>query len=160
MNKNTVFTIIALAAVWVLLKENVLLSTIVAGIVLSICCVFFCRRFLPLVRSKNINPFWLPVYLFFVIFQVYLAGLKTIKLIFTGADAEIIDIKTGLSNDFIKTILANSITLIPGSISLALKNDTITVLWLKEKKLDLQDAQKDGESIKSKLEKILLKVEG
>ena len=82
-----------------------------------------------------------------------------IQLILTEADADIIEVKTSLKNVFLRTLLANSITIIPGAISLELKDDTITVLWLKRREDDSRHARKTIESLKCKLERILLKAE-
>lgn len=63
----------------------------------------------------------------------------------------IIEHKTGLKNDFHKMILANSITLTPGTLTISLNNDTLKVHCLKEYfKEDIFD---------SKFEKILLEIE-
>jgi multicomponent Na+:H+ antiporter subunit E len=130
------------------------------GIVLSFGVIFICHRLLPLPKIlKDINLFKIVFYPFYLVVQVYLSAFNAIKLIFTGADASIIEVKTQLSNSFLKTILANSITLTPGSISLEIKDDAIILLWLKRKKESQQDAQKAGESITRRLEKILLKAQ-
>ena len=64
-----------------------------------------------------------------------------------------------ISNSFLQTILANSITIVPGSISLDLKGDTITVLRFIEKTNVPKDPEIAGEMLKGKLEKTLLKME-
>ena len=159
VSRTTICIILILTVLWIVLRENVSIPTVASGIAISAACLFFCRKFLPFSKIKNLKLLRLCLYPFYVIGQIYLAGFKTIKMIITGADADIIEIKTRLSDIFLQTILSNTITLIPGSISLELKDNAITVLWLKDKSKDLQHAQNTGESIKGKLERILLKIE-
>ena len=170
MNRNTIFLILLLTVVWIIFRENFSVFTVITGIISSACCVYFYRRLLPLLRIREplnaktkmarvqtVNPLRLVLYPLYLITQVYLAGFSAIKLIFSDADAEIVEVKTRISDNFVRTILANSITLIPGSISLELKDDTITVLWLKSKSSDSRYAESAAMFIKRKLERFLIK---
>ena len=162
-SKNNLYFIILLSIAWVLLSENISISIAVTGIIISICCVFFSFRFLPVERTVNINLFRLVIYLLYLAGHICIAAFSTIKLVFMGRNEKIavnvIEVKTQISKSFLRTILAISITLTPGSISLDLKNDIITVLLLSEKKYDLQDKENAAMSIKNTLEKVLLKAE-
>jgi len=158
-SKNNLYTIIILSIAWVLLSENISIPVAATGIIISICCVFFSFRFLPIVRTADINLFRLFIYLFYLMGQVYLAAFNAIRLIFKGAEVNVIEVKTQISENFLRTILAISITLTPGSISLDLKNNTLTVLLLSEKKFNLQDKENAANIIKNSLEKSLLKAE-
>jgi multicomponent Na+:H+ antiporter subunit E len=160
LSKNTLFIIILLTIVWIILNERLTILTAVAGIVISVCCVGFCNWLLPFPELKTIKLFRLALYPFYLIGQMYLAAFNSIEMILKGADVVVIDIKTKISNHFLQTILANSITLTPCSISLDLKDDTITVIWLKGKTKASKDSKNEAEPIKDKLEKMLLKAEG
>jgi len=159
MGKSSIYVIAVLTLVWVILHEHFAVSTIAAGIFISTGCVYFCNRFLPIPESLNINPARFVVYLLYLIAQVYLAGIYAIKIIVTGAGAEIITVKTRISGLFLRSILANSITLVPGSVSLELKDNTITALWLTKTNADPEYAKNTAESAISKLETMLLKVQ-
>jgi len=63
----------------------------------------------------------------------------------------VVKFKTNLKKDLSKTILANSITLTPGTITIEVKGDEFTVHCLSEKNIE--------GIINSKFEKILLKIE-
>ena len=99
------------------------------------------------------------MYPFYLIGQIYLAGFSAIKLILSQPKVDIVQVKTSVTNEFLKVILANSITLIPGTVSLDLKDETITVLWLREKTSGPEDLDNAGELIKGDLEKMLLKTQ-
>lgn len=160
-SKNSIYGVILLTVIWIILRETIDLATIATGVFLSLCCVYFCRRLIPLPKTPKIKFFWFMTYLFFLFGQVYLAGLLAIKIILTDAHVEIVEVKTKLSSIFFKTLLVNSITLVPGSISLGLKDDKITVLWLKQKTGNTDnDSFEDAEEILlSKLQKMLIKAE-
>ena len=159
MGKNTLFAIFSLAVVWLVLRENFTLPEAAAGIAAGACSVFFCRRFLPVSKSADIRLLRLAAYPFYLIAQVYAAGFKTIAIILKGADADIVEVKTKLASPLLRALLAGSITLVPGSISLDLNEDTITVLRLRGKADISPDAESAGARLKGKLEDMLLKAE-
>jgi multicomponent Na+:H+ antiporter subunit E len=150
--------ILLLTGVWVILVENLTAQTVVTGLVISAACILFYQRFVPLPRMATIKPVRLMVYLLFLLTQVYIAGLMVIKIIFTGPQVEIVEIKTRLTDKLLRTVLVNSITLVPGSISLDLEEDKITVLWLKNK-TKMKGYDDPGEFLKGKLERVLIKAQ-
>ena len=154
LNRNLIYAVILLTIVWVILRENAALSSIAAGALISLGCVLACRKLIPLHRTPKINIFRFMIYLLFLLSQVYVAGFHAIKLIVTDAHVEIVEVKTGISGLFLKTILVNSVTLVPGSIALGLNDDNVTILWLKQKEEPLENAQ---EILLGKLERMLIK---
>ena len=160
MSKNTFHTIIVLTLVWITLIEDFSIGTAATGIAISTISVYIYSRFLPFPKIENIIVFRFIIYLFYLFGQVFVCGFTAIKLILTGADVDIVEIKTNVSNGFLRSILANSFTLTPGSVSLELKDDKISLLWLKGKNDSHQDAVEAAELLKVKLEKKLLKSQG
>ena len=159
MSKNKLYAVVVLSLMWVILREEITLLTAATGIVISFGCVYFCHRFLPWEKLAPIRPFRLMAYLFYLLWEVYVAGLLAIHIVLTDAHVEIVKVKTKITNKFLRTILVNSITLVPGSVSLDLNDDTITVLWLQKKGVSARDIENAGELIKGKLERMLIKVQ-
>ena len=164
MNRNSVYLLILLTFVWVILSEKLSLLTLTAGILISAVSVYYSHKYLPsssitVSSIMNVNFFRFAIYTVFLIGQVYLAGLHAIKIIMTGEKVYIVEVKTKITNDFLKVILTNSITLTPGSVSLDLKDETITVLWLRGKKSGPGDLDNAGDLLIGKLEKKLLKAQ-
>ena len=159
MNKNSVYVIVLLTLIWVILREDISVLSVITGIAISVLCVFFCSKFIPVPKSSNINILRLTLYLLFLLKEIYKAGFWAIKVILTGSRIEIMEMKTVIKNQFSRTALANSITIVPGSISLDLKDDTITVLWLAEKGWDRQQTKDAAGLIIGKMEKMLSKVQ-
>jgi len=148
-----------LTAVWVILVEKFSLPLLAAGIVVSAVSLYVYRRFLPFPRITGISHFRLTLYPFYLIGELFVSAFRTIKLIATGADVDVVDVKTRISNSFLQTMLANSVTLLAGTVSLDMKDDRITVLLLKRKNENHEEAQKTGEAVIHKLEKFLLKTQ-
>ena len=159
MNKNSIYSIIILTFLWVILSERISPVTMAAGLFIGAGCVFFSGKFLPLNKITGVNFFRLAMYPLYLIGQIYLAGFQAIRLILSGSKVDIVEIKTEITNEFLEVILANSITLIPGTVSLELKDEKITVLWLRDKKSGSDDMDKADEIIKGNLERKLLKAQ-
>ena len=157
MVKN-ILLVLLLVLVWIILNESFTLLSLVIGILAGAGCIIISRKYIPLNPISGLKLSSLLLYPFYLIGQIYLAGFNAIKLILSHPMVEITEIKTVIKNDFLQVLLANSITLTPGTLSLALKNDSITVLWLREKR-ELLDNENPGEIIKGGLEKKLIKAE-
>ncbi|MCD6407239.1 Na+/H+ antiporter subunit E, partial [Candidatus Aerophobetes bacterium] len=71
------------------------------------------------------------IYLGVLIFKIYLASFKMIFAIITGnINPGIVHFRTRLRSELARVILANSITLTPGTLTLDLKEDHLVVHWL------------------------------
>jgi len=157
--KNTIYAAALLTAVWVILAEKFTIPLLAAGVFIGAGSLFLDRRFLPLPKIAAVKLLRLTLYPFYLFVELYLSAFSAVKMIVAGADAEVIEVKTRISNSFLQTMLANSVTLTPGTISLDLKDGKLTVLLLKKKTESREDAQKAGEAVIQKFEKFLLKTQ-
>jgi len=157
LNKNSVLLIILLTLVWIILCEDFSAGTAAAGVAISAGAVYCCYRLLPLDAVTGVDFLKFSLYPFYLAGQIYLAAIAAVKIVLTGAKVEIVEIKTKIDNNFLRVILANSITLTPGTITLELKDGAITVLWLRGAG-DAPGGDAD-ELIKGKLERMLLKAQ-
>ena len=133
MNKSHIVLVAVLTIVWAILIESFSLFTFASGLFISGCCVFFSSRFLPLDKIKGVSFGRLVFYPFYLIGQVFLSATYVGKIVFKGGKIDIVKVKTNIKNDSIRVILADSITLTPGSVMLELEGDNMTILWLREK---------------------------
>ena len=157
MKRNTVYLIILFNIVWIILAENYAVWTVASGLVISIVCVLFSHKLLAVDKIANVNFLRLFLYVFYLLGQIYLAGFAAIKLIIKGARTDIVRIKTDIDNDFLRVILANSITLTPGTLTLSLNDDRLTVLWLRDRESAGEDLENAGDMVKGNLERQLSK---
>ena len=158
MSKRSIFLILILTLVWVVLSENITPVSLISGLIISIICTLLCRKFLPFEPIRGVKIHKLLFYPLYLILQIYISGLHAIKLIVFKSKVEIVEIKTALKQDILRVALANSITLTPGTISLRLRDDKITVLWLRDTKPGAKNENID-DTIKGKMEKKLIKAE-
>lgn len=141
---------------WLILKERLDWQNILLGAALGVIALLFNNFVLHHDTggsTTTVNPLVLPRYLFNLIIQIYVAGFDTIKRIITGdINPEIIEIEANLDNDFYVCLLANSITLTPGTVTVEKEGNKLTVLWLN---CVTRDKSAAGELIKGKFERIL-----
>ena len=133
MNKNSMYIIPLLALIWCILAESFSAFHITVGLLLSVTSVYFCTKTLNLNEVIGFSFARLALYPFFLVYQVYLAGFHVARLVFSGARADIVTVESSLKNSSLRVLLAHSITLTPGSISIGLRGNTITALLIREK---------------------------
>ena len=92
-------------------------------------------------------------YFIYLLYQIYCSGFSTIKKIVTGkVNPGIVEITTKLENDFLISILACSITLTPGTVTLDKDGKKLKILWLD---CITKDSEAAGAIIKGNFEDIL-----
>ncbi|MDA7926601.1 Na+/H+ antiporter subunit E [Verrucomicrobiales bacterium] len=82
------------------------------------------------VRDRLRQAARISVYLFWLLWQIVLANLHLLKVAFGSADLrqpQIVRYKTELKTDFEKFLLANSITLTPGTVTIKILGDTFYI---------------------------------
>ena len=159
MKVGNVLIVLALTCVWILLREDFTTTTIISGLFFSTITLFFCKKALPMGRVTDVRFSKLAMYPLFLIGQVYMAGFHVIKLIFTGASAEIIQVRTNIKNESLRILLVDSVTLTPGSVLINLDGGKFTLLWLKGKEDEALSIEERDELIKGRLEKWLIRAQ-
>ena len=158
MGRHTIYGVAALTFIWIILTESLVWQNILVGVAVSIIVMVFIKKNLPFKKINNVDFSKLAGYPFYLIGQVYLAGFQVIKIILTGPKIEIITVTTKITDDTLKIILVDSITLTPGSILLELNGDQATLLWIRDKNSQL-DSVAAGQILEDKLERKLLRAQ-
>jgi multicomponent Na+:H+ antiporter subunit E len=89
-----------------------------------------------------INPvrlFWFIVYLIYLLFHVVIANLDVAYRVLhpeMPIKPGIVKFKTSLKSDLAKTVLANSITLTPGTLTIDIIDDYYYVHWIYVRSID------------------------
>lgn len=155
---RNIFKVALLAVVWLVLRETVTIVDIAIGVGVSAFCIWYSQKFLPLSHIGGVRIFRLFTYLFYLIGQIYLGGFHVVKMIILGADEYTFSAKTVIKNDALKVILADSITLTPGSILIDMTGDNVSVVCIQEK--TAPHPPRDVEFlVKGNLEKWLLRAQ-
>jgi len=152
------FGVLFLTIIWIVLRENLSLIDIALGLVIGTACMVFARRLLPLDESDSVRFSRLVTYPFWLVGQIYLSGFFVMKMIILGARTDFVRIDTELKSSILQVILGNSVTLIPGSITLEQVEDHYIVVCMRDK--SAHRPKKDiGDILKGKLEARLIKAE-
>ena len=156
MRRNDVYLTLIFTIIWVILREEVTLSAVLIGVAISAVCVLFTKKFLPLESITGVSYFRFLKHVVYVFGQMYVGAIFAIRLVIKGAKTDVIEIRTELKNDFLRVMLANSITLVPGSVTLELRGDRLVILLLHEKTWGDEELAKAGKRVKGGLENKLL----
>jgi multicomponent Na+:H+ antiporter subunit E len=162
MKKGKIVVSLALALAWCLLMESFSLIVVTSGIFIGACCVLLSGRFLPINKIIGVNFGKLVTYPFFLLGQVFSSALYVSKIIFKGAKIDIVKVNVNITNDSIRIMLADSVTLTPGSVMLNLDGDEMTILWLRRRgspDVETLDKEVMARQIMGKLEDRLIKAE-
>ncbi len=150
---------IFLTAIWGMLTMNLSVGNVIIGFIVSYMSLWFVQR-----KNKENRYFlFLPRFLAFSFLffkEVTIGSFKILYDIITPRhymNPGIIAVPLTAQTDLEITILANAITLTPGTISLAVSDDKST-LYVYSVYLDRDDKQKSIDAIKNGLEKKLLEV--
>jgi len=156
--KSFLYLFVLSEVVWFALTSSFHFQEVIIGIFVSfILSLFLSRRYLEL----SLPPLSLKRVAFFILYILVLFK-EIIKANFDVAyrvvhpkmpiKPGIVIIKTGLKSDIAKMILANSITLTPGTFTLDIVDDTLLIHWINVRTENIAEAT---EIIGEKFEKYL-----
>jgi len=121
-------------AAWIVFNGNVTLEILIFGVVIAAVMLLFMCKFMDYSLKKELNVYkksiWFLAYIVLLLREIIKANLAIIPRILTveeEMDPIIVKFRTSLKSDFTKMLLANSITLTPGTITVALEDDEYTI---------------------------------
>lgn len=150
---NFLFTVVSLFIVWTALSYPLTNQEIIFGSILSFLLAILVQIYNKQAKRFKVKSLY---YLlkYFVVFLVELikANLNMARIVVTPKlpiSPKIYEVKTELKSNIAKALLANSITLTPGTISVDLDDDTLYIHAVEGAKVE------DVEGLKGPFEKIL-----
>jgi multicomponent Na+:H+ antiporter subunit E len=123
-------------AFWFLLTFKITIPNVIVGALASLVCTLTFGHFFISNVHKLIQPkryFWFMVYLFVFIWECIKANLDVAYRVLHPAmpiRPGIVKVKTSLKSEMAKMLLANSITMTPGTISVDIIDDTLYIHWI------------------------------
>lgn len=156
--KGFLWSFFFLIIVWFLLTttfhyQEFWVGIIVAFIVALFTNEFYIRLGFPPVSPKRFIFFlWYIIILFFEIIKANFDVASRVIRPSLPINPGVVIIQTKLKSDIAKTILANSITLTPGTFTLDIQEDRLLIHWIDVKATDIKKAT---EIIAGKFEKYL-----
>ncbi len=147
---------IVFAVVWVILEERIDGTTVLMGALIGLGTMLVTDRYVLRGDYQETYRlgFWTALrYVASLIVQIYVAGVQAVYRVLTRKlNVGIVDVKTSLTSDFHISLLANSITLTPGTVTLDRKGDTLKVIWIDCTTTDPEEA---GPQIKLNFESLI-----
>lgn len=143
---------------WIVLSESFSIERICIGVIIAYIISKFGEELLEIKYKNlklNVNKLTMFFrYLCLLLVEIFKSCINVAKIVLNPKmkiAPSVCIIETRLKSNFLRTILANSITLTPGTLTVFMDDNKITIHSLQEENL------KDLEN--SSFEKILLKVE-
>ena len=146
-----------IAFMWMFLSESYTASSFFGGYLLGILLLLLLNRFLP-------GTFYLKRFIKIIrlillfIKELISSNIDIVKLVYTPkpeVEPGIFELPTELKSDWEITLLANLITLTPGTLSVAVSNDN-THLYIHA--MDIDTVEDSINSIKRTFEKAIMEV--
>jgi len=149
------FWTIFLFSLWVILTTNFELANLLVGVGVSVSVALLYIRMFQDEKIELVNPYYLFVYLLVLVKNLILSNLQIAKRVLSPdmkLNPAIVAVKTELQSDWKKLLLANSITLTPGTLTLDVKDDTLFIHIIECKDVT------NKESITKEFEAIIQKI--
>jgi multicomponent Na+:H+ antiporter subunit E len=146
---------------WFLLTFELTVPNIIVGIVASVITALFFGRFFVTNVYKLLQPkryFWFIIYLFVFIWECLKANIDVAYRVLHPAmpiRPGIVKVRTTLKSDMAKMLLANSITMTPGTISVDIIDDYLYIHWIY---ISSEDPEVYTEIITGAFEKYIKKI--
>ncbi len=125
---------IALELFWIILNgkltvEIAIIGLILSGIIYAFVCIFMNYSIQKDIALLRMLPLYLH-YMAYLLFEILISNVKTIKMLTTSKyeiEPAVVLFEVDLKSTLNRVLLANSITLTPGTITLSLEGPFITV---------------------------------
>ena len=149
------FWTVLLFVMWLILTANLQMANILIGLVVSFSISLLYIKLFTHKAFEFISPFWLGVYLWILLKNLIISNLRITKRTLSKdmkLSPAIVAVKTNLESDWKKLLLANSITLTPGTLTLDIKEDMLFIHVIE------YHEGSDKESITKEFEDIIAKI--
>jgi multicomponent Na+:H+ antiporter subunit E len=153
-----IFWTIFLFIIWIALTLSFSNQELIVGFVVSFTIAYIYTTNFKSIDKFKFRPIIYLQYLIIFIKNLILSNIDVAKRVIDPKlpiNPGIVEIKTDLKEDYKKLILANSITLTPGTITMDVQGDSMFIHWID---VTTTDITKASQEIAGDFEKILLKL--
>ena len=155
MRKRSIFAILALTLVWIILMDEVSWQNVAIGLMVGMVSLRVNTIYISIKEIKNVNFIKLAWFFIWLFGRMIAGTFSLIKQILLGAKWGIVKERIEINNEFLCSVLALSITLIPGTVYLRFDGAEISFLGMENKKTPgFPTAVNDLRSIERKLLKM------
>jgi multicomponent Na+:H+ antiporter subunit E len=145
---------------WLLITFRVTVANLAVGAIASVICTLIFARYYFTGVGKFIQPvrwFWFLIYLFVFLWACVKANFDVAYRVLHPAmpiKPGIVKVKSTLKSEFAKTLLANSITMTPGTLTVDIVDEYFYIHWIY---ISTDDPEKYTEMIIGSFEKYIKK---
>jgi multicomponent Na+:H+ antiporter subunit E len=156
--RNIVNLFVLLFLIWLMLTGSTDPVNLVVGLVLAaIFAIIFGKNSMVFGKLRFTPKMFYYSFLYLIVFlwELIKSNVRVALMVISPSlpiNPGIIKVKTKLKSPMGRMILANSITLTPGTLTIDIKEDTFYIHWIDVKTLD---PEKAGQEIIGKFEKYL-----
>ncbi|QXM06909.1 Na+/H+ antiporter subunit E [Crassaminicella indica] len=155
---NKIIRLFFFIVFWFILAETINIERLFIGVVICIGVYVLNKELIVSDEGKNFQflkkVYCYMTYLLILIKEIIVANFQVAKIVLSpkmNISPKIVRFHSKLKSDFYRTILANSITLTPGTLTVFMEGNELVVHCLKKEYIE--------DVLDSKFEKILLKIE-
>lgn len=147
-----------LTVVWCIWSESFSLSTLAAGLLLSILALLVTNRALlnhTYQKRYRFSPVTLVRYVVVLIIEIFRSGIHAIYITLTDRiNVGVVDLPTDIQDPLTGVMVASAITLTPGTVTIDYSPGKFKVVWIDCATTDPAEA---AESIKGNFERVLIR---
>lgn len=141
--------------VWAIWNESYTVFTLIEGAVLSLLVLQLTNRYLLRARYQDLfrlHPLRLLQYVAVLIVEIFRSGVHAMYVTLSGrVNVGVVDLPTAIRNPFHGVLVANAITLTPGTVTIDYHRGTFKVVWIECLTADPDEA---AEMIKGRFERV------
>ncbi len=149
------FWSILLFVTWMILTANMQIANILLGAGVSFSIALLYTKLFQHKEFEFINPFWFGIYIWVLIKNLVISNIQIAQRVLSRdmkLSPAIVEVETSLESDWKKLLLANSITLTPGTLTLDIKENTLHIHTIEyHDGSDKQEIIKEFEEVIAKL---------
>ncbi len=156
--KNFIVISLILLSVWIFLNNSIQPDIVVTGVIISLIIASLACKRCELFTDLKITPkSFLYTIIYFIIFFIELvkSNMDVTRRVLSPSlpiNPGIVEVKTTLKSKYARMILANSITLTPGTLTVEIVDDSLFIHWIDVEAKDIKGA---SEKIVKNFEKYL-----
>lgn len=146
MNKGFFYFVFFLVVVWILLTASLRFDELIVGILVVFILALIVRNLSKVYADIRFSPkSFLSAFLYFFIFlwKLILSNIDVALRVINPSlpiRPGIVEVKTTMKSKIGKLVLANSITLTPGTLTLDVRDNRMFIHWIDVKAQDIDNA--------------------
>jgi len=156
--KNFFVSFILVFATWLLLNSSLAVEYIVSGVIVATFLAVWSSLRFPVFKNVKMSPksfFSFIIFTLVFLFELLKSNFDVAKRVLSPSlpiNPGIISVKTKLTDPVARMLLANAITLTPGTFTIEMEGDTFFIHWIDA---GIPDADQKSKDIVRKFEKYL-----